>query len=52
MHKVLGEMKGEETESPVSYSYCFTFRWRRTLFEGIVEGKILEQQQGENRIRI
>jgi non-canonical purine NTP pyrophosphatase, rdgB/HAM1 family len=48
MHKVLGEMKGEENrKARFRTVIALLLGGEEHFFEGIVEGKILEQQQGE-----
>lgn len=48
MHKVLGEMKGEENrKARFRTVIALLLDGEEHFFEGIVEGKILEQQQGE-----
>ena len=48
MHKVLGEMKGEENrKARFRTVIALLLGGEEHFFEGLVEGKILEQQQGE-----
>ena len=48
MHKVLGEMKGEQNrKARFRTVIALLLGGEEHFFEGIVEGKILEQQQGE-----
>ncbi len=48
MHKVLGEMKSEENrKARFRTVIALLLGGEEHFFEGIVEGKILEQQQGE-----